>query len=67
MTTLTLPPLPSLKDKLITLLIWVSMLGAAWSLPVLDYVADQRERAKMESGVYYTPKMPASWYLQQGE
>jgi len=61
-----LPSPKTLKDRLTTAGIWVLLLGMAWSLPVIDYVADARERAKMESGHYYTPKMPAEWYVQQG-
>lgn len=55
----------SMKDRLITGLIWVGMLGAAWSLPVMDYVSTEKERAKVQSGYYYTPKMPAEWYVRQ--
>ncbi|QJE72510.1 hypothetical protein HHL28_04825 [Aerophototrophica crusticola] len=67
-TAETAPAAPAtLKDRAITALIWVGMLGAAWSLPVLDHVQAQKERALMESGHYYTPKMPAEYYLKQGE
>jgi hypothetical protein len=44
--------------------LWVGLLGAAWSLPVLSVMQHQAEKARMESGYYYTPQRPASAYLE---
>ncbi|HYC02484.1 MAG TPA: hypothetical protein VED40_04280 [Azospirillaceae bacterium] len=52
------------KDKVITVTIWTVMLTAAWSLPVVSYVSKEQERAKVESGAYYKPGMPADWYVR---
>ncbi|MQP63873.1 hypothetical protein GE253_00800 [Niveispirillum sp. SYP-B3756] len=50
------------KAGIVTL--WVVVLGAAWSLPVLSAMQHQAEKARMESGYYYTPQRPASAYLE---
>jgi hypothetical protein len=44
--------------------LWVGLLGAAWSLPVISMIQHQAEKARMESGYYYTPQRPASAYLE---
>lgn len=59
--------LPTPFGRVTTALIWVVLLALAWSLPVLDYVRTTQERQKVESGFYYTPKMPAEWYVQRSE
>ncbi len=51
------------RDRLVTATIWIVLLTFAWSLPVVSIIVSERERALMESGHYYTPKMPAEWYL----
>jgi len=55
----------SLKDRAITILLWVGLLGMAWSLPVMGLMAQEKERQLMESGYYYQPGMPDEWYVQQ--
>lgn len=58
--------LPSLsRDRILTALIWIVLLGTAWSLPVISLIETSRERARVESGHYYTPKMPPEWYVQR--
>ncbi|WP_119678125.1 hypothetical protein [Indioceanicola profundi] len=56
---------PTIKDRLFTVGLWTLLLGMSWSLPVLGLIENQRERERMESGIYYTPKMPAEWYVQK--
>lgn len=57
-------PLPARsRDRLYIVAIWTVLLGFAWSLPVISYVRMERERALVDSGHYYTPKMPAQWYM----
>ncbi len=51
------------KDRLTTLAIWVVMISLAWSLPLVSWMQREAERAKIESGVYYTPKKPAEYYV----
>jgi len=52
------------KDRLFIIALWTILPTAAWSLPVIDLIATERERAKVESGHYYQPKMPVEWYVQ---
>ncbi|MBP7338793.1 hypothetical protein [Niveispirillum sp.] len=52
----------SMKERLVVAALWTGLLAAAWSLPVLDRIAAQAEREKMESGYYYTPQRPAAAY-----
>lgn len=51
------------RDRIETALIWLVLLSVAWSLPVVAFIQTERERALTESGHYYTPKMPAEWYV----
>jgi hypothetical protein len=53
------------KSRLVSLSIWVVMLLAAWSLPVLALVERAQEKAAMASEHYYKPGKPAEWYAQQ--
>lgn len=61
-TTLQTPPL---KDRLFTIGLWTVLLTLAWSLPVMGVITNLRGHERMESGIYYTPKMPAEWYVQK--
>lgn len=54
----------AIKDRVVMVALWVGLLGAAWSLPIIDRFAAAEERAKMESGYYYTPARPASAYAE---
>ncbi|MFM2045163.1 MAG: hypothetical protein RLY86_3739 [Pseudomonadota bacterium] len=58
-----MPP-PDRSNRWFTIGVWVVLLSAAWSLPVLGLIEKQRAHAKMESGIYYTPRMPAEHYVQ---
>lgn len=51
------------RDRWLTVMIWVVLIAAAWSLPLVTYVQRVEERAKVESGAYYTPRMPSSFYV----
>ncbi|HYE50946.1 MAG TPA: hypothetical protein VEB20_15225 [Azospirillaceae bacterium] len=51
------------KDRMIVALIWTVLLGASWSLPVIEYLYTEQERARIESGHYYKPGMPPEWYV----
>ncbi|MFY8095361.1 MAG: hypothetical protein ACOVN0_17910 [Niveispirillum sp.] len=51
-------------DRLMVVALWTGLLAAAWSLPVLDRIAAQAEREKMQSGYYYTPQRPAAAYAE---
>lgn len=54
----------SLKERLMLAALWTGLLAAAWSLPVIDRIAANAEREKMESGYYYQPKLPAAAYAE---
>lgn len=54
----------SMKERLAVAALWTALLAAAWSLPVIDRIAAQAEREKMESGYYYTPQRPAAAYAE---
>lgn len=41
----------------------VALLSAAWTLPALGLWQHAQERERMESGIYYTPRLPAQAYL----
>lgn len=56
----------TLKDRLATVALWTTLLAAAWSLPVIDRIQAQAEHEKMQSGYYYTPKLPAAAYADAG-
>ena len=57
----------SMKDRLMMAALWTVLLAAAWSLPVIDRIAANAEREKMESGYYYQPKLPAIAYAEAGK
>lgn len=48
----------AVKDRLLTIALWAGLLAAAWSLPVLDRIQAHAERERMQSGYYYTPRLP---------
>ena len=56
----------SLKERLAMAALWTGLLAAAWSLPVIDRIEAQAEREKMQSGYYYTPKLPPAAYTETG-
>lgn len=49
-------------DRIMVVALWTGLLAAAWSLPIIDRIAAQAEREKMQSGYYYTPQRPAEAY-----
>ncbi|MFV3074302.1 hypothetical protein [Niveispirillum fermenti] len=49
----------AVKDRLLTVILWAGLLAAAWSLPVLDRIQAHAERERMQSGYYYTARLPA--------
>ncbi|MDZ5648712.1 hypothetical protein [Nitrospirillum sp. BR 11828] len=51
------------KDRLVTLCLWVLLLGIAWSLPVVSYMRSEHERALVKAGHYYKPAYPAEFYV----
>ncbi|WP_245579979.1 hypothetical protein [Niveispirillum irakense] len=67
----TVPHMPhfdeAVRNRLGTVALWVGLLGAAWSLPLLGLWQQAEERARMESGIYYTPQRPAAAYLEAAE
>ena len=52
-----------MRAKAGTAALWIGLLGAAWSLPLLGLWQHAEERERMESGIYYTPQRPAAAYL----
>jgi len=50
------------KGRIATAALWVGLLAAAWSLPVLDRIQAAEEHERMTSGYYYTPQRPAADY-----
>ncbi len=51
-----------MADRAMVVALWTGLLAAAWSLPVIDRIAAQAERERMQSGYYYTPQRPAEAY-----
>lgn len=57
------PKRARLITRSVDIALCVALLSAAWTLPALGLWQHAQERERMESGIYYTPRLPAQAYL----